>query len=168
MLLFLLKGLHKSIWGYIKFLNKDKHYELWFTTGFESISDTDTKPIFTQLLYDLHHADKSKELHIFISSFGGSGDTLVAIMAQIDSKYERKAEKIKHVSLRHWIIIGLIMLVAMLFYGIQTVSLNSTVLVIPFYLCFAGIVCVYCALFVGSNLDFFVKLFNTKPNGSVA
>ena len=92
-------------------------------------------------------------------------DTLVAIMAQIDSKYERKAEKIKHVSLRHWIIIGLIMLVAMLFYGIQTVSLNSTVLVIPFYLCFAGIVCVYCALFVGSNLDFFVKLFDT-PRGS--
>ena len=68
----------------IKFLNKDKHYELWFTTGFESISDTDTKPIFTQLLYDLHHADKSKELHIFISSFGGSGDTLVAIMSQVN------------------------------------------------------------------------------------
>lgn len=68
----------------IKFLNKDKHYELWFTTGFESISGTDTKPIFTQLLYDLHHADKSKELHIFISSFGGSCDALVAIMTQVN------------------------------------------------------------------------------------
>lgn len=94
-------------------------------------------------------------------------EELLAIMAKINQKTDENSEKIKHVSLAHWIIIGIIMLVAMLFYGIQTVSLNTTVMVVPFYLCFAGIVCVYCALFVGSNLDFFVKLFDTKPKGSV-
>lgn len=93
-----------------------------------------------------------------------NNDTLISIMSKISPK-TMKQEKVKHVSLVHWIIIGLVMLVAMLFYGIQTVSLNSSIIVLPFYLCFAGIVCVYCALFVGSNLDFFVKLFDT-PQGS--
>lgn len=94
--------------------------------------------------------------------------TLVSIMSKIDANYSEAPEQIKHVSLAHWIIIGIVMLVAMLFYGIQTVSLNSTIMVVPFYLCFAGIVCVYCALFVGSNLDFFVKLFDTNPQESIA
>lgn len=93
-----------------------------------------------------------------------NNDTLVSIMSKIKPKTVAP-EKIKHESLAHWIIIGIIMLVAMLVYGVQTVSLNSTFMVVPFYLCFAGIVCVYCALFVGSNLDFFVKLFDT-PQGS--
>lgn len=93
-----------------------------------------------------------------------NNDTLVSIMSKIKPKTVAP-EKIKHVSLAHWIIIGIIMLVAMLVYGVQTVSLNSTFMVVPFYLCFAEIVCVYCALFVGSNLDFFVKLFDT-PQGS--
>lgn len=94
-------------------------------------------------------------------------DALVSIMSKIDKNYSGNTGKIRHVSLANWIISGVVMLVLMMFYGIQTVSLNSTPMVVPFYLCFAGIVCVYCALFVGSNLDFFVKLFNTKPNGSV-
>lgn len=145
------------------FLLLDKNQKLPFRITWHLLT---CKKCRTQVrLCTLAEKASSKPLN---ASLPLDNDTLVAIMAQIDSKYERKVEKIKHVSLRHWIIIGLIMLVAMLFYGIQTVSLNSTVLVIPFYLCFAGIVCVYCALFVGSNLDFFVKLFNTKPNGSVA
>ena len=55
------------------------------------------------------------------------------------------------------------MLVALLTYGISTEGLSATIWVVPFYLFFAGTICVYCALFVGSNLDFFVKKFNTIP-----
>lgn len=89
-------------------------------------------------------------------------ETLMSIMEKVDSKYGEN-KKIKKVSLVHWIVIGIFMLIALLFYGIQTVSLNSTFFVVPFYLCFAVIVTVYCALFIGSNLDFFVKKFNTLP-----
>ena len=95
-------------------------------------------------------------------------ETLVSIMSKIDKNYSGTTGKIRHVSLANWIISGVVMLVLMMFYGIQTVSLNSTLMVVPFYLCFAGIVCVYCALFVGSNLDFFVKLFNTDPKSKFA
>ena len=95
-------------------------------------------------------------------------DALVSIMSKIDKNYSEKTGKIRHVSLANWIISGVVMLVLMMFYGLQTGSLNSTVMVVPFYLCFAGIVCVYCALFVGSNLDFFVKLFDTEPKNKFA
>lgn len=89
--------------------------------------------------------------------------TLISIMNQIDSKYITKSNKVKHVSFFNWIVIGILMLVALLTYGISTEGLSATIWVVPFYLFFAGTICVYCALFVGSNLDFFVKKFNTIP-----
>lgn len=62
----------------------------------------------------------------------------------------------KEVSLKNWILAGLIMLFTMLFFGINVYSQNTQIAV-PIYLVFAVFITGYCALFVGSNLDFFVK-----------
>lgn len=67
----------------IRLITKPDKYELWFTTEFSCISIGQQNAVFTQLLYDLHHADKNKELHIFISSVGGSIDTLTSMLPSI-------------------------------------------------------------------------------------
>lgn len=64
--------------------------------------------------------------------------------------------KPKEVSLKKWILSGLIMLFAMLFFGLNVYSQNTQI-ALPVYLVFAIFITGYCALFVGSNLDFFIK-----------
>jgi hypothetical protein len=62
----------------------------------------------------------------------------------------------KELTLKNWIISGLIMLFAMLFFTINIYSQNSQI-ALPVYLVFAVFISGYCALFVGSNMDFFIK-----------
>lgn len=62
----------------------------------------------------------------------------------------------KELSLKNWILAGSLMLFAMLFFGINVYSQNTQI-ALPVYLIFAIFITGYCALFVGSNLDFFIK-----------
>lgn len=88
--------------------------------------------------------------------------TLLSIMKQIDPSYT-PTEKIKPVSFRNWIIFGILMVVALLFISALNVSATSTSLSFYFYIIFACIVTVYCALFIGSNMDFFIKQIDKIP-----
>lgn len=71
----------------IRFLDKGDHYELIFTDFFDIPSDGlfGEKPytVITDVIIDMKEADKSKELHIFVGSFGGAAHCLNMLIQQI-------------------------------------------------------------------------------------
>jgi hypothetical protein len=83
--------------------------------------------------------------------------SVTAIMKSINPEYQVK--EMQPLSLTRWIVSGIVMIIAMLFFGI-TEGANNSQLSLSFYLVFAGIVTAYCAMFVGCNMDFFVKHIN--------
>lgn len=73
----------------IRFYNKDDHYELVFTDSFcLPSSGTDffdtAYTLITDIVQDLREADKSKELHILVSSFGGYVVGLNMVLEQVE------------------------------------------------------------------------------------
>lgn len=67
----------------------------------------------------------------------------------------------KSVTLTNWIVSGVLMVCFMLAVVLLMPRVGSNLLSVYFYLTFAGIVTAYCALFVGANMDFFVKKIKT-------
>ena len=70
----------------IRFLDKDDHYELIFTDDFSvpySASTSSNDSVMTDIVTDLRDADKSKELHIFVASYGGDVHCLNMILQYI-------------------------------------------------------------------------------------
>jgi len=65
--------------------------------------------------------------------------------------------KVKPISLTRWAISGILMLLLLLVFGLASRNLHNQDLQLAFYLIFAGIITVYGAMFIGCNLDFFVK-----------
>lgn len=80
--------------------------------------------------------------------------SVTSILKAINPQYEVPEDK--PLSLSRWVISGIIMILAMLCFGISDTASN-TQLSIYFYLVFACIVTAYSALFIGCNMDFFVK-----------
>jgi hypothetical protein len=80
--------------------------------------------------------------------------SITSIMKVIDPSYDPDKN---HVPLFQWIIAGIIMIAAMFFFGFYTSASSNHFLLVAFYLVFAGSVTAYCMLFIGTNLDFFVK-----------
>ncbi len=72
--------------------------------------------------------------------------------------------QIKPVSMAKWIVCGIVMIVFMLMFGAFSSKINNQNLITAFYLVFGLIVTAYCAVFMGQNLDFFVK--KITPKGS--
>ncbi len=70
--------------------------------------------------------------------------------------------KIKPVSMTKWIVCGIVMIVFMLVFGAFSGKINNPNLIMAFYLVFGLIVTAYCAVFMGQNLDFFVKKISSK------
>lgn len=69
---------------FVRFLNKGDHYELIFTDKFDTPdSALDPNTTLIDIVSDLKEADKSKELHIFVGSFGGMVHALNMIIQQI-------------------------------------------------------------------------------------
>lgn len=60
-----------------------------------------------------------------------------------------------------WILFGVLLIACLTTFGIITPVYQSDSSQVFFYLAFAGTICGYCALFIGSNLDFFVKRIET-------
>ncbi len=88
--------------------------------------------------------------------------SIEAVLKQINPDFnEAEAEK-SPISLSRWIVAGLIMILLLLIFGIITRRDSSQVLMLCFSLLFAGAVTAYCALFVGCNMDFFVKKIETR------
>ena len=66
-------------------------------------------------------------------------------------------ENAKPVSMHGWIFGGVLMVLFMLAFGFFQSAIHSETLLLSFYLVFALAISAYCAIFVGTNLDFFVK-----------
>ncbi len=68
----------------------------------------------------------------------------------------------KHVSMKKWVVAGILMIAALMVFPLVNISAaGSSILTIAFYIFFGCAVTVYCALFIGSNMDFFVKQVKT-------
>lgn len=88
------------------------------------------------------------------------------LMKKIDPSYDENA-KVMHISMRRWIVSGVAMILAMLVFLFVRSSVPSNALDIAFCLLFTCVVSAYCALFVGSNMDFFVKKIETLKDFSL-
>ena len=71
----------------IRFYDKGTHYELIYTDDFNHPTSGDdiTKPntVLTDILLDMRNANKDKELHIFVGSYGGAVSCLAMLMQQV-------------------------------------------------------------------------------------
>ena len=72
----------------IRFYDKEDHYELWFMDDFNPPSSgtwegSKSYTLLTDIIEDLHSAVKTKELHIFIWSYGGEFESLIALLGEI-------------------------------------------------------------------------------------
>ncbi len=68
----------------------------------------------------------------------------------------------KPVTIFQWILVGVILIATLSFFGIYTHPIQDPVTYILFSSTFAFTVTAYIALFIGTNLDFFVKKIETK------
>ena len=70
---------------FVRFLDKGDHYELVFTDTFDvPISDSPgANTVITDVVLDMKEANKDKELHIFVGSYGGAAHALNMIIQQI-------------------------------------------------------------------------------------
>lgn len=74
---------------------------------------------------------------------------------------------VKPVSMAKWIISGIIMILMMVVSGILLNKTESPAFAIILNINFGLIITAYCAIFVGTNMDFFIKKIgkNDKNNG---
>jgi hypothetical protein len=87
-------------------------------------------------------------------------EEIAALMKNLNAALPFKKE-LHYISLRRWITLGVVMIFAMLLFGFIIPADTEPSLHLKFYLVFAGAVAVYCAFFVASNIDFFVKKIET-------
>lgn len=92
---------------------------------------------------------------------------IAMLMKKIDPDYTPELAG-GHISMRRWIVSGIAMILAMLFFLFSSNSLNNMTLNISFYIFFACAISAYCAIFVGSNMDFFVKKIETLIDHNMA
>lgn len=85
---------------------------------------------------------------------------IAMLMRKIDPSYTPELAG-GHISMRRWIVSGIAMIFGMLFFLLSPNSMNNTTVSISFYIFFACAISAYCAIFVGSNMDFFVKKIET-------
>lgn len=72
----------------IRFIDKNDHYELIFTDSFNPptsgiFNGDKSYTTITDIVNDMREADKSKELHIFVGSYGGAVSCLNMILQQV-------------------------------------------------------------------------------------
>ncbi len=86
-------------------------------------------------------------------------DSIAAVMKKIYASDESMENPI---SLPKWILGGIAMLLFFVVFAIFSRHIESSALKICLYIELAVMITIYCALFIRGNLDFFVKLINTK------
>lgn len=88
--------------------------------------------------------------------------SIESVMAKIDPEYISAKNPI---SIAKWVFGGIAMILFMLVFGLSNYSVANKTVFISFYILFAICITVYCAMFVGTNIDFFVKkIETTKKN----
>lgn len=86
-------------------------------------------------------------------------DSISAVMKKIYASDESMENPI---SLPKWILGGIAMLLLFVVFAIFSRKIESAALKICVSMEFAAMITIYCALFIRGNIDFFVKLINTK------
>lgn len=84
-----------------------------------------------------------------------------AAISDVKEKLYPGSTKEKKVPLLYWLIIGIILVVCMIFASVSVNKYFPELQSISFIFV-AAIITTYCMLFVGMNMDFFVKHGNTK------
>lgn len=87
--------------------------------------------------------------------------SIEAVMAKIDPMYNKSKNPI---SIRRWVVSGIVMILFMLAFGLSPYHESSRAITVSFYIFFAVAVTVYCSMFIGTNIDYFVKMINTKKS----
>lgn len=90
---------------------------------------------------------------------GITDKSISAVMEKIYASEEHLENK---VSLSKWIIGGIVIMAMFLASAFFSHGINSNALKLCIYTELAVLITVYCALFIRSNMDFFVKLINAK------
>ena len=86
--------------------------------------------------------------------------TLALIIKKIAPTTSQKEEEgVELISLKRWIISGFILVFAVFLFGVFSTIDGSSKLHMLLFLCFALFISCYCAFFIGSNLNFFIKRF---------
>jgi hypothetical protein len=85
---------------------------------------------------------------------------VAALMAKLRAELPFHEEE-HYLSLPRWIGWGMAMVAAMLLFPFIIPVAVEPFLHLAFYLVFAGVITAYCAFFVASNMDFFVKKIET-------
>jgi hypothetical protein len=91
-----------------------------------------------------------------------SEKTLALIMKQIDPSFVAEEKNtMPHVSMTKWIISGLFIVVAMIFFGVFAIPESRQGMYAVATSIFAIVFTLYCGFFVASNLDYFIKQIET-------
>ena len=85
-------------------------------------------------------------------------ESILSVMSKIDPDYNSSKNPI---SISMWIIAGVTMIMFMLIFGLSNFRNVSEIIMISFYIIFAVVVFVYFSMFIGTNMDFFVKMMKT-------
>lgn len=96
-----------------------------------------------------------------------SSQAIISLMQKIDPEYLAKTS-VAPISMRRWIVCGIAMILGMLFFMFHSKHVDSIALNVTFYCFFACAISAYCAIFVGSNLDFFVKKIENLHEHNIA
>lgn len=90
-----------------------------------------------------------------------------ANMVKLDTNYILQKSNIIHtnttspIKISNWVTSGVLMIILMLSFTLITMTNCASGLMVAFYLMFALAITIYCAMFVGCNMDFFIKKIDT-------
>ncbi|MBQ3837031.1 MAG: hypothetical protein II814_07865 [Treponema sp.] len=86
-------------------------------------------------------------------------DAILAVMKKITTKSDSQKNPI---SFSKWIVGGVIMALLFIAYSVFAKPGSNHFLTVYTYVELAALITAYCALFIRSNMDFFVKKINSK------
>ncbi|MGN0729670.1 hypothetical protein [Treponema sp.] len=92
-----------------------------------------------------------------LSRISCDSDDVAGIMRRLDSAYGQYGLKHERVPMRHWVIAGAALVICVALFEIFAAAVSSALFAVPLSLCFAFTIILYCAVFVGANMDFFIK-----------
>jgi hypothetical protein len=132
-------------------LDKDEHYPLKLTLHLLACETCRTQVRLCTLAEKVSAAPLLRP---------ADDDAVQALMAKIIEAFPDHKE-IGPISFRRWIVSGVVMILAMMLFAVVSPQSSGDYLQLAFYLVFGGVVTAYCALFIASNMDFFVKKIET-------
>ncbi len=68
-----------------------------------------------------------------------------------------KDSHVRPISMKRWVISGIALVIALVLFGLFNTNTSGKELQMTIYISVSLFICIYCAFFIGSNLDFFVK-----------